>query len=91
MQHSSNKIGGCLMAAVVLIVLIVVAALVVVAIAVWGGISIGDAVQVRDLKLDMKEAREEAFDEYLYNGTALQDSESGREYLRLHNELIERG
>ena len=91
MQHSSNKGGGCLMAAVVLIILIVVAALVVGAIAVWGGISIGDAMQVRDLKLDMKEAREEAFDEYLYNGTALQDSESGREYLRLRNELIERG
>jgi len=91
MQRSSNKGGGCLIAAVVLIILIVVAALVVVAIAVWGGISIGDAMQVRDLKLDMKEAREEAFDEYLDNGTALQDSESGREYLRLRNELIERG
>ena len=84
-NNNGKKAGGCL---VVLLVLAVVIGL-----TVWGTLTISDAFKVRNLKLDMKEAKEKAFDEYRDSGMSIpiEETESGREYLRLRDELIKRG
>ena len=84
-NNNRKNSGGCL--AVVLILLVLIG------LVVWGTLSISEAFEVRNLKLDMKEAKEKAFEEYYDAGgkTSIEETESGREYLRLREELIERG
>ena len=84
-NNNGKKGGGCLGMTLFLLILI--------GLTVWGTLSISNAFEVRNLKLDMREAEEKAREEYIDSGyrTPIEETESGREYLRLRKELIERG